>query len=287
MLNRRQIVVASALLPFAGAAFAGDNPEGLIAAIEKRAGGRLGVSALDTKTGKRIAWRGAERFPMCSTFKVLAVGALLAKVDRGEEKLDRFVPYSKEEVSGFYAPVTQAHAGEGGMKLADLAAAAISYSDNGGANLILASLGGPAAVTAFVRTLGDTVTRLDRTEPTLNSSIPGDPRDTTSPDAMLGSFQKLVLGDALKPASRALLTEWLKNCQTATHRIPAGLPKGWTSGDKTGTGSNGSTNDVAIIWPVGREPIFLSVYFTGSTIDDKAREAVIADVASVVCATII
>ena len=286
MFTRRRFVASAALLPLTSAAFAGDNPEGLIEAIEKGAGGRLGVSALDTQTGKRIAWRGGERFAMCSTFKVLAVGALLAKVDRGEDKLDRFVPYTKAEVSGFYAPVTQAHAGEGGMKLADLAAAAIMWSDNGGANLILKSLGGPQAVTAFVRTLGDTVTRLDRMEPFLNSSISGDPRDTTSPDAMLGSFQKLVLGDALSAASRELLTGWLKNCQTAKARIPAGLPKGWTSGNKTGTGSNGSTNDVAIIWPVARKPIFLSVYFTGSTIADAAREAVIADVARVVCATI-
>jgi beta-lactamase class A len=286
MLNRRHLIVSVCALPFVGPAFAGDNPAGLIAAIEARAGGRLGVAALDTRSGRRIAHRADERFPMCSTFKVLAVGALLARIDRGEEKLGRWVPYRPSDVSGFYAPVTQAHAGEGGMKIADLAAAAVSWSDNGAANLILASLGGPPAVTQFARTLGDTVTRLDRTEPALNSGIPGDPRDTTSPNAMLESFRKLVLGDALSAASRALLTGWLKGCHTAKGRIPAGLPAGWTSGDKTGTGSNGSTNDVAIIWPVARPPILLSVYFTGSKAPDTARDAVIADVARIVTGTI-
>jgi beta-lactamase class A len=286
MLNRRHLVASLSLLPFAGPgpAFAGDNPEGLIAAIEKRAGGRIGVAALDTRNGHRIAWRADERFPMCSTFKVLAVGALLAKVDRGQEKLDRFVPY--DSLPNFYAPVTRAHLAKHGMKLADLAAAAIEWSDNGAANLILADLGGPLSVTHFVRGLGDNVTRLDRIEPELNSSIPGDPRDTTSPSAMLESFRKLVTGKVLSPASRALLTGWLKDCQTAKHRIPAGLPAGWTSGDKTGTGSNGSANDVAIIWPPNRPPIFLSVYTTGAKASDAAHDAVIADIAKTVTATI-
>jgi beta-lactamase class A len=286
MLNRRHLLVSLSALPFVDPAFAGDNPAGLIAAIEKRAGGRLGVAALDTQSGRRIVHRADERFPMCSTFKVLAVGALLARVDRGAEKLGRWVPYGAADVRGFYAPVTQAHLGAGGMKLADLAAAAIMWSDNGAANLILASLGGPQAVTHFVRGLGDRVTRLDRIEPELNASIPGDPRDTTSPGAMLASFQKLVTGQVLSPASRAQLTGWLKDCQTAKHRIPAGLPPGWASGDKTGTGANGSTNDVAIIWPTARPPIFLSVYFTGSTATEAARDAVIADVARIVTGTI-
>ena len=288
MLNRRHVIASLSLLPFVGSfswpARAGDNPEGLIQAIETRFGGRIGVSALDTRNGHRIAWRADERFPMCSTFKVLAVGALLAKIDRGQEQLDRWVRY--DSLPSFYAPVTRAHLAQHGMKLADLAAAAIEWSDNGAANLILADVGGPAGVTQFVHGLGDTVTRLDRIEPMLNSSIPGDPRDTTSPRAMLESFRKLVTGDVLSPASRALLTGWLKDCQTAKHRIPAGLPAGWTSGDKTGTGANGSANDVAIIWPPKRPPIFLSVYTTGAKSTDAAHDAVIADVAKIVTALI-
>lgn len=286
MLSRRQIIATAAVLPFANTAFAGDNPEGLIEAIETRAGCRLGVSVLDTGSGRRILHRADERFRMCSTFKTLAVSALLTKIDHGEDKLDRWVPYSAAEVSNFYAPVTQAHAGEGGMKLGELAAAAISWSDNGAANLILARLGGPAAVTAYARGLGDSVTRLDRNEPSLNIAPPGDLRDTTSPNAMLADVNVLLLGHALSDASRISLTDWMKASRTAATRIPAGLPKGWTSGDKTGTSGDGTSNDVAIIWPPNRKPILMAVYSMGSKSSQAAQDAMIADVARVVSATL-
>ncbi len=287
MFTRRHLIATTALLPFSRIATAGDNPEGLIAAIEKRAGGRLGVAALDTQTGRRIAWRAGERFAMCSTFKLLAVAAVLKRVDEGKEQLDRWVPYGKADLGKFYAPVTKAHAADGGMHLQDLAAAAIEWSDNTAANLLLASLGGPAAYTRYARSLGDTVTRLDRIEPDLNTGIPGDPRDTTSPSAMMGDLQLLTLDNALSAPSRARLTGWLADCKTASARIPAGLPKGWRSGNKTGTGDNNTTNDVAIIWPPGRKPILLSVYFTGSKAPAAACEAAIADVARIVSATFV
>jgi beta-lactamase class A len=172
------------------------------------------------------------------------------------------------------------------MSVEALCAATISWSDNGAANLLMDSAGGPPAVTAYARALGDPVTRLDRVEPALNTAIPGDPRDTTTPAAMLANLQRLACGDALAPASRARLVEWLKGCKTAGGRIPSGLPKGWTSGDKTGTGANNSANDVAIVWPPpGRPPILIAAYYTGSHLYPESRDAVLADVARMVAKT--
>ena len=267
------------LLPFA--AWASGVPEGLIAAIERRTGGRLGVAALRTRSGRWIRHRADERFAMCSTFKLLVAAAVLHRVDRGEEQLDRWIRYGKNDLLE-YAPVAQASLDKGGMTVSRMAEAAVEDSDNTCANLLLESLGGPPGMTAYARALGDPVTRLDRTEPQLNTAVAGDPRDTTTPQAMLDDLRRLVLGDALSKASRTLLTGWLAGCHTAAARIPAGLPAGWKSGNKTGTGANGTTNDVAIIWPPGRTPILLSVYFTGSTIGPVAREAVIADVSRIV-----
>ena len=284
MWTRRGVIAGAALLPLA--ARAGDNPEGLIQAIETRVGGRLGVAALDTQTGRRIAWRDDERFPMCSTFKLLLVTRVLARVDQGQEMLDRRLKYGKDDLLD-YAPVAREHLAQGGMTVKDLAEAAIVWSDNTCANLLLASIGGPAGVTMQARALGDPVTRLDRNEPTLNSATPGDPRDTTAPLAMLDDMDRILLGDVLSGASREMLTDWMIACRTAPKRIGAGLPSGWKRGHKTGTGANGSTNDIAICWPPGRKAILLTVYFTGSRAGDDEREAAIADVARIVSASFV
>ncbi|HEY5339031.1 MAG TPA: class A beta-lactamase [Rhizomicrobium sp.] len=281
MWTRRGLLAGAALVPLAGAAVAGDNPEGLIAAIEKRAGGRLGVAALDIQTGRRIGHRADERFAMCSTFKLLLASAVLHRADQGLERLDRWMPYTKADLLE-HAPVSETNLSKGGMTVQRMAEAVIEDSDNTAANFLIASLGGPSGVTRYARSLGDPVTRLDRTELSLNTAIAGDPRDTTTPVAMLEDLRRLMLGKALSDSSRALLTGWLVACKTAAARIPAGFPAGWKSGNKTGTGDNGSTNNVAIIWPQARGPMFLSVYFTESKIGIDAREAVIADVARIV-----
>jgi beta-lactamase class A len=281
MWTRRRILAATAAAPFAASAFAGDNPAGLIAEIEKRAGGRLGVAALDTQTGRRIGHRAEERFAMCSTFKLLLAAAVLHRADRGQEKLDRWMPYTRADILP-HAPVSKANLSKGGMTVRRMAQAAVEDSDNTAANFLIASLGGPPGVTKYIRSLYDPITRLDRTELSLNSAIPGDPRDTTTPIAMLEDLRRLMLDNVLSKSSRNLLKSWLIACKTAGARIPAGLPAGWKSGNKTGTGDYGSTNNVAIIWPPGRAPMFLSVYFTESKIDIDAREAVIADVARIV-----
>ena len=249
---------------------------GALARIEAESGGRLGVAALDTADGSRAGHRMDERFAMCSTFKLLAAAAVLARVDAGKERLDRRVTYAKSDLVT-YSPVTEKHV-DSGMTLAELCEAAITLSDNTAANLLLTSLGGPDGVTAFARTLGDTMTRLDRNEPTLNEATPGDPRDTTTPAAMLANIRTLVLGDALTEPSRGQLKAWMLANKTGGGRLRAGLPGDWAVGDKTGSGEFGTTNDVGVIWPPGRAPIVVTIYFTETKAALEQRIAVLASV---------
>jgi beta-lactamase class A len=265
----------------ASAASGKDNAATRIAAIETRTGGRIGVSAVDTSNSKPIDYRPEERFPMCSTFKFLAAAAVLKRVDDKQVKLERFVSYDAKDILE-YAPVTKEHLKDGGMTLRALCAAAIEQSDNTAGNLLLDAIGGPAGLTAFVRTLGDNATRLDRKEPELNSAIPGDERDTTTPAAICSDMQKLLLGGVLSEASRRQLEDWLQRNETGGPMIRAGVPKNWIIGDKTGRGSNGATNDIAIMRPPGRAPILLAIYSVGSTATPDDRAAAIAEVAKIV-----
>lgn len=263
-------------------AFAEDTVS-LLRHLEQQKGGRLGVAMLDTASGRRAAYRGDELFPMCSTFKFLAAALMLARIDRGEERLDRRIVFAASDLVP-YSPVTKDHAGPGGMTVDAICEAAMILSDNTAGNLMLASFGGPAGLTAFVRTLGDPVARLDRIETELNEGARDDPRDTTSPLAMLGTMQKLVAGNVLSAGSRERLTGWLAANRTGDKRLRAGLPAAWRVGDKTGTGGNGSANDIAVAWPPGRAPVFIAAYYTGSTISDEARSAVIAEAGRIVSA---
>ena len=277
-MDRRTFIVGTVGLAAAPAAFAETDP---FAELEKQHGGRLGVAVIDIATGQRMAYRADERFPMCSTFKLLAAAAILKNVDAGSERLDRHVAYSQSDLLE-YAPVTRANLSKGGMTVSELCAAAVELSDNTAGNLLLAAIGGPAGLTTFTRSLGDDVTRLDRTEPTLNTAIPGDPRDTTSPAAMLADLNALLVGNTLTKNSRATLLGWLNNCKTASKRIPAGLPSDWTSGNKTGSGDNGTANDVAVIQRPGKAPILVAAYFTGSSAPPAARDGVLAGVGRIV-----
>lgn len=283
-MNRRSLLQAAllgtaalALRPTFAFDAGKDDAVARLAALERQHGGRLGVSILDTGDGQRAAHRGGERFLMCSTFKLLAVAAVLARVDRGVERLDRRIVFGKEAVLA-YAPVTSQRVGAPGMTVAELCQAAITLSDNTAANLLLASLGGPAAVTAYVRSLGDDVTRLDRIEPELNVGRPGDLRDTTTPSAMLADLHTLLLGEVLSATSREQLTTWLCATSTGTEQLRAGMPAGWRVGDKTGSGANRETNDIAIIWPQKRKPLLVTAYYAGSTADTGERHAVLAEV---------
>jgi beta-lactamase class A len=250
--------------------------------IEAQAGGaRLGVAALDVATGRRSEHHAQERFPMCSTFKFLAVAAVLHRVDRQQERLDRFISYTQRDILE-YAPITKQHLSEGGMTVEALCAAAIVYSDNTAANLLLQTLGGPSGVTDYVRSLGDQMTRLDRMEPALNNVAPGDPRDTTTPEAMLADMQKILLGDALPAPAREKLESWLVQNTTGGEMIRAGVPKDWRVGDKTGRSGKGNTNDIAIIRRPKGETILLCVYAEASAATEGQRARMIAEVARAV-----
>jgi len=250
--------------------------EDRIAAIEQRTGARIGVAALDTGSGTRFEYRSEERFPMCSTFKFLAAAGVLKRVDERQEKLDRFVSYSARDILE-YAPVTKAHLKDGGMTLGSLCAAAIEQSDNTAGNLLLDTIGGPAGLTKFARSIGDGTTRLDRKEPELNNAVAGDERDTTSAAEMCANVQKLVLGNVLSESSRRQLEDWLQHNETGTLMIRAGVPKTWTVGDKTGRCGNGATNDVAIIRPPGRVPVLVAIYSIGSTSSADDCAAILAE----------
>ena len=251
-----------------------------IRALEHRHGGRLGVCILDTGTGERVGHRADERFPLCSTFKFLAAAQVLARVDRGEERLDRRIVFTSKDLVA-YSPMTEKHVGAPGMTLAELCHAAITLSDNTAGNLLLDSFGGPAGLTAFARSLGDTVTRLDRRETELNEAIPGDPRDTTTPAAMLDDMRRLLLGDALSPASRKQLADWLFANTTGGSRLRAGLPGEWRVGDKTGTSNNGVTNDIAIVWPPDHAPLLVTAYYAESSVPQETRNAVLTEVGKI------
>ena len=277
MLTRRTLLQSLLLYRIAGA-----GADALID-LERKSGGRLGVAILDTGSGKALAHRAGERFPMCSTFKFLAAAAVLARVDRKQETLERRIPFTKADLLE-YAPVTTPRVGEGTMPLGDLCEAAVTMSDNTAANLLLATFGGPKGLTAYARSIGDRVTRLDRNEPALNEATPGDPRDTTSPTAMLTTMKTLLLGSALTPASREKLTAWLVANKTGNARLRAGIPAGWRVGDKTGTGNHGATNDIGILFPPNRKPILVAAYLTESNTATAVREGVLADVGRIAAA---
>ncbi len=253
-----------------------------LAAIEARLGGRIGVAALDAGTGRHIEHRATERFAMCSTFKFLLVAAILSRVDTNKDSLDRLIPYSEMDLLD-YAPITRARVQEGGMTIFALCVAAIEYSDNTAANLLLNVLGGPEQLTSYARSLGDSVTRLDRNEPSLNTAITGDVRDTTSPSSMLKDMKKLLLEeDALSTDSRKRLEEWLVGNTTGAAMLRSGLPLAWRIGDKTGTGRNGATNDIAICWPPNRAPILVTAYFVESSASSTDQFAALGEVGCIV-----
>jgi beta-lactamase class A len=277
--TRRDWLLAAATAPLAAACATPPRHEALarLAALEAASGGRLGVATRGWSAGGELGYRADERFPLCSTFKVLAAAAILARSARDEGLLARHIDYARSDLVA-YSPVTQQHAGRG-MPVADLCAAALQYSDNTVANLLVGCLGGPAAVTAFARSIGDSTFRLDRWETELNSALPGDPRDTSTPAAMAKSLQRLALGDALAPAQRDLLLRWMRGNTTGDTRIRAGVPGDWQVADKTGSGDHGTTNDIAVLWPPGRPPFVLALYFTQPAPDAKPRNDVLAEAA--------
>lgn len=288
LLSRcRRTLLLAAGLALSGAVFqaaaATDTLTAQLAELERSANGRLGVALIDTGSQREITYRGEERFAMASTFKVLAAGAVLQRSVTQPALLEKRIRYDRAALQS-YAPVTGKHLAEG-MTVAELCAAAIEWSDNTAANLLLTEIGGPQSITKLVRSLGDDKTRLDRWEPELNTAIPGDERDTSTPRAMARNLQHLALGEALPQAQQQQLIGWLKNSQTGAKSIRAGVPAGWDVGDKTGSGDYGTTNDLAVIWPPHGKPLVLAIYFTQPKADAEARRDVLATATRLVLAS--
>ena len=231
-----------------------------LAALEQAAGGRLGVSAVNVRTGASLSHRADERFPMCSTFKAMLAAAVLARQAGTAGLLAQRIRYQQSELVT-YSPVTEKHLADG-MTVAELCAATLQYSDNSAANFLMKLLGGPQAVTAFARSIGNEVFQLERWETELNSAIPGEVRDTTSAASMAHSMQQLLLGDSLPAAQRQQLVTWMRGNTTGDQRIRAGLPAGWSAADKTGSGAYGTVNDIGVAWSPDGTPLAIAVYYT-------------------------
>jgi beta-lactamase class A len=259
-----------------------EAPPPALADYERQTGGRIGVYAENLATGVKLAWRADERFVMCSSFKASLAALVLARVDRGQDHLEQMIAYGPKDVPDWWAPVARKNLAGGAMSVADMCAAAVEYSDNTCANLLLARVGGPAALTQFWCRTGDSVTRLDHNEPMLNRSPPGDPHDTTTPAAMSGNLRRFVLGKVLSPSSRERLTGWMLACKTGDDRLRGGLPKTWKIADKTGNNGKDAAGDIAVAWPRPDAPMLISAYVQGGTPTPVQVAAVFAEVGRMV-----
>lgn len=284
--KRAALSCAVAFLALTGAVASAAEPpkidvEARLAEIQKNSKGRLGVTIVDTQTGERYGHRWNERFPLCSTFKLLAATYVLDRGDHDEDNIDRKIKFTADDIID-NSPITKERVGGDGMTLRELAKAAVTHSDNTAANLVLDNVGGPKALTAYLRSLGDAATRVDRKEPDLNDVPAGDPRDGTVPRVISSTVHRILLGNVLTNELRDQLTEWMKASETGKDRIQAGLREGWTGAGKTGTCAHGSTNELAIIYPPNRDPIIAAVYLTDSDASLEERNKVLAEVGRVI-----
>ncbi|EOP02731.1 MULTISPECIES: class A beta-lactamase BlaIII [Bacillus] len=252
------------------------------AKLEKEYDAKLGIYALDTGTNQTVAYHANDRFAFASTSKSLAAGALLRQ--NSIEALDEKITYTREDLSN-YNPITEKHV-DTGMTLKELADASVRYSDSTAHNLILKKLGGPSAFEKILREIGDTVTNSERFEPELNEVNPGETHDTSTPEAIAKTLQSFTLGTALPKEKRELLVDWMKRNTTGDKLIRAGVPKGWEVADKTGAGSYGTRNDIAIIWPPNKKPIVLAILSNHDKEDAEYDDKLIADTTKVVLDTL-
>lgn len=293
-LTRRHIIILagaamlcpSALLHAAPRATTVADAQAQLAALEQAAGGRLGVSALHTGSGARISHRADERFPMCSTFKSMLAAAILARSTSEPQLMNQLVRYEAKELVT-YSPVTEKHVATG-MRVAELCAATLQTSDNSAANFLMKILGGPQAVTAYARSIGNEVFQLERWETELNSAIPGEVRDTTSPEATVKSLYGLLLGTSLPAAQRQQLDTWMRGNTTGDKRIRAGVPAGWKVADKTGSGAYGSVNDIGVAYPSGdaTAPLVIAIYYTREQKDAPINQDIITAATRIVVAAL-
>ncbi len=292
MIDRRTLLVSFAALAACSGAAVSQNRQRetepapdfgpILAALGR--GARLGVSALDTGSGRTIGHDADSRYATCSTFKLPLAAAILLQVEAGAMRLDEELAFGAGEMLS-NSPVAEANLARGRMSVEEACRAIVEVSDNVGANLLMRRIDGPAGLTAFFRRCGDTVTRIDRYEVALNTNVGGDPRDTTSAAAMVGLMRAVMLGDVLTPGSRARLIGWAEGCRTGPDRLLAGIPAGWRFGHKTGTGENGAANDIGIAFPPGRAPILIASYLSAPEATPAGRAAAHASVARLVAST--
>jgi beta-lactamase class A len=275
-MNRRD-VLCSTLALLSCPAFAQTAPFAALTDYERDSGGYIGLYAKNLRTGSEVTWRAHERFVMCSSFKASLAACVLTQVDRGKARLDESIAFGPADLME-WAPVATQNVKKGAMSVADMCAAAVEFSDNTCANALLARFGGPSALTAFWRSIGDTVSRLDHNEPQLNRTPLGDPHDTTTPAAMAGNLRTLILGKALSPASRERLTGWMLGCKTGDNRLRAGLPKNWRVGDKTGNNAKDAFGDIAVTWSTRAEPIVVCAYTRGGAPTPGQVDKVFAEI---------
>ena len=272
----RRVLLAAPTLILTRPAWAQELPA--LADYERQSGGRIGLHAENLKSGKKIAWRAEERFVMCSTFKASLVACTLSRVDRGKEDLARSISYGPDDLQDFYAPVAKQNLAKGRMTVREMCEAAVELSDNACANLLLASIGGPAVLTDFWRSTGDAVSRLDHNEPVLNRSKSGDPHDTTTPIAMAGSLRRFLLGNVLSPEARGRLLNWMIACQTGANRLRGGLPVAWQIADKTGNNGVDAAGDIAMVWPAPGMSVVICAYTQGGTPSASQLESVFREI---------
>ena len=286
MVSRRTAIATTLAAAFARGAFGAESAARALKRIHERIGGRLGVDVLDSQSGRRFGIDEGSRYAMASTFKLPLAAALLWQIDRGAFTADRALVIDKQGLLP-NSPAVEAKlaAGATGMSVRELCAAVVIQSDNAAANVLLNGIGGPLALTRFFReSIGDKVTRFDRAEMELNSNAPGDPRDTTTPKAMVDSMLRIFTTDALSLPARALLIDWMTQSRTGLDRVRAGLPRGWQVGDKTGTGQNNAVNDLVVAYPPGRRPIFVAVYMSESKLTTAELAGAHAEIGRIIAA---
>ncbi|QUS39255.1 class A beta-lactamase [Tardiphaga alba] len=260
MIDRRTFLLTASAFA-ATPAFAKEAPAALLA-YERDSGGRIGVYARNLTSGAELRWRDTDRFVMCSTFKASLAACVLSRVDHGKDQLDAMIPYTQKDLIT-HAPVAKENLAKGALSVGEMAKAIVEISDNTCANLLLARIGGPKALTAFWREHGDVTSRLDDYELELNRTPLGRIENTTTPRAMALSLEHLAIGDGLQPVSRAQFVEWLVNCKTGANRLRAGLPASWKIGDKTGNNGKDAAGDIAVAWPAPDRPVVIAAYTRG------------------------
>ncbi|MBS9920589.1 CARB family carbenicillin-hydrolyzing class A beta-lactamase [Vibrio alginolyticus] len=251
-----------------------------ISLLEQQTSSRIGVSVWDTQADERWDYRGDERFPLMSTFKTLACAKMLSDMDSG--KLSKNATAKVDERSiVVWSPVMDKLAGQN-TRIEHACEAAMLMSDNTAANLVLNEIGGPKAVTMFLRTIGDKATRLDRIEPRLNEATPGDSRDTTTPNAILNTLRTLVEGETLSYESRVQLKIWMQDNKVSDSLMRSVLPTGWSIADRSGAGGHGSRGINAIIWKENHRPVYISIYVTETELSLQTRDQLVAQISQLI-----